>query len=220
MANQIYCKHCGKQIDADSAFCMHCGGAIQDHKREVSFIHIVDGLAGKLLVVIIHYTRRLINSLKPFYFLLKRTWERIAKKKITIPNNITVIKPGAYKRCKNITNIVIGNNVAIICNRAFEDCKKLIDIAIPNSVVAIENKVFHGCSSLTNITIPDSVTSIGDEVFSGCNSLTSITIPNSVTSIGNCTFEFGNDIDVDPETPINLLNTVKYLSLVIYIEVG
>ena len=77
MANQIYCKHCGKLIDADSAFCMHCGGAIQDYQREVSFIRIVDKQAGKFLVVIIHYTKRLINLLNFYWSVFGNESQRI-----------------------------------------------------------------------------------------------------------------------------------------------
>ena len=66
MTDKIYCKHCGKQIDADSAFCMHCGGAMQDYKREESFIRIVDGLAGNLLAIIIHYTKKVDKFIEAF----------------------------------------------------------------------------------------------------------------------------------------------------------
>jgi len=61
-SNQIYCKHCGKQIDADSSFCMHCGGAInsnnkttpQANKQDISFIRQLDILGGKFIIGILN----------------------------------------------------------------------------------------------------------------------------------------------------------------------
>jgi hypothetical protein len=88
VSKHIYCKHCGKLIDSDSAFCMHCGGAIQENGEE-SFFKIVDVLAGKLLLATIRHTKKLINSLKYFYYEFKRSWERIIKRRLTIPDSIT-----------------------------------------------------------------------------------------------------------------------------------
>ena len=103
---------------------------------------------------------------------------------ITIPNTVTIINNGAFKRCAGLTSITIPNSVTSINMEAFIDCSGLLSIAIPGSVTSIDTRVFKRCSSLSSITIPNSVTSIGLEAFQDCRSLSSITIPNSVISIG------------------------------------
>lgn len=97
---QIYCKHCGKLIDADSTFCMHCGRTIRngnsatliDGQREESFIRLIDNLGAKALMVVINFVKWIVNLIKRFFvnifkFLgriikllggfIKRNWKRI-----------------------------------------------------------------------------------------------------------------------------------------------
>lgn len=73
----IYCKHCGRQIDADSTFCMHCGGAIQNVKRkkEESFILLMDAYGAKVLLMIIYPIKWIVNLIMRFVNLLKKGYE-------------------------------------------------------------------------------------------------------------------------------------------------
>ena len=112
--------------------------------------------------------------------------------KINLPNSVTGIEEGAFKRCTRLTDINSPNSVTSIGPETFKSCTSLTDINIPNSVTSIGERAFSGCTSLTDINIPDAVKSIEPETFSGCTRLTDINIPNSVTSIGyeafyNCT---------------------------------
>ena len=85
MANQIYCKHCGKLIDADSAFCMHCGGEInsdnkttpQANKPDVSFIRQLDILGGKFIIGIIDILKWCGRTIINFGKFIKQHWKRI-----------------------------------------------------------------------------------------------------------------------------------------------
>ena len=70
---------------------------------------------------------------------------------ISIPSDITEIKPFTFYNCDSLTSVII-----------------------PDSVTSIGNAAFNGCSSLPSVTIPNSVTSIGRYAFSYCSSLTSI----------------------------------------------
>ena len=107
---------------------------------------------------------------------------------ITIPNNITYLKMGAFESCRSLTSIEIPNSVIFIEHGAFRNCNNLISITLSNNVTNIEYETFKGCSSLTSITIPNNVTNIEESAFEGCSSLTSITIPNNVTNIGESAF--------------------------------
>ncbi len=90
---------------------------------------------------------------------------------------------GAFRGCRNLTNISIPNSVKNIGSYEFSGCSGLTSIVIPNSVTSIGGYAFFDCDSLTSITVPNSVTSIGSYAFDDCNLLTSIIIPNSVTRI-------------------------------------
>lgn len=116
--------------------------------------------------------------------------------RITLPNTLTEIEPGAFAGCMGLTNITVDpanpsytslggvlfdkdKTVLMFCPSAWAGA-----YTIPNTVTNIQRGAFNSCSSLTSITIPNSVTTIGDGAFTGCSSLSSIIIPDSVTSIG------------------------------------
>ena len=155
---------------------------------------------------------------------------------ITIPNSVTKIGDGAFRKCSLLTSIIIPNSVTEIGNRAFEDCLSLTSISIPNSVIKIGDRAFVNCSSLrnfsskfasadgrclitngkltafagnglSNYTIPNTVTKIGDQVFWGCSSLASIIIPNSVIEIGDMAFAYCSSL-----TSITIPNSVKKIA--------
>ena len=131
-------------------------------------------------------------------------------KSITIPSSVISIESGAFRSCKNLTNVVISEGVTKIGDDAFISCNSLSNITIPDSVVDIGERAFaftglvnvalpknitkikaytfKGCKSLKNITIPNGVTEISYDVFNACTSLQSIMIPESVTYIGGGAF--------------------------------
>ncbi|MBR6648096.1 MAG: leucine-rich repeat domain-containing protein, partial [Bacteroidaceae bacterium] len=73
-------------------------------------------------------------------------------------------------------NTVIPNSVTTIGKGAFRRCSALTNVTIPNSVTSIGDYAFYFCDALTGITIPNSVTCIGEAAFSNCSALTSITV--------------------------------------------
>lgn len=97
--------------------------------------------------------------------------------KITIPNSVTKIAPGAFMFCKELVEVVIPDSVIEIGEYAFDDCSKLSIVNIPSSVIRIGNNAFKSCNSLAYIEIPESVIEIGKEAFYGCTGLTGIRVP-------------------------------------------
>ena len=213
MANQIYCKHCGKLIDADSVFCMHCGGEInydnkttpQANKQDVSFIRQLDILGGKFIIGILNIIKWCGRTLIAFGKFIKRHWIFI----IGIAGAILLIYLGCVQFEEYRAMFIMPAIILIILTLYFS-CSKSIKLILPSSILLLcsygtfiyyDHEHIYGSNTTffdtvkrefywitPNYTIPDHVTSIGERAFSGCYDLTSITIPNSVTSIGNYAF--------------------------------
>ncbi len=109
------------------------------------------------------------------------------KDSVTINNNVTSIKSGAFNGCKKINNISLPNKVKTIESNAFNDCSNLTKVTFQEGLTFIGMGAFCGCSKLNNVTLPNSVTEIDSNIFTDCTSLTSFTIPKNVKYV---TWEF------------------------------
>lgn len=217
MANQIYCKHCGKLIDADSSFCMHCGGAInsnnkttpQANKQDVSFIRQLDILGGKFLIGIINFIKWCGRTLINFGKFLKPYWKRILIFILGIAGAILLIYLG-YEEVEEYRAMFIIPAIILIILTLYFSCSKSIKLILPSSILLLcsygasiyyDPEHIYGSNTTffdtvkrefywitPNYTIPDHATSIGERAFSWCSILKSITIPNSVNSIGTSAF--------------------------------
>lgn len=108
----------------------------------------------------------------------------------SIPDTVTAIERGAFRKCNELMAVKIPNSVTMIGSCAFEECGELMAIKLPDSLTEIEIAVFSGCSGLVAIEIPNSVTIINDAAFQCCKSLRSIRIPDSVSFIGRSAFNY------------------------------
>ncbi len=101
----------------------------------------------------------------------------------------------AFKKRKNLKELILPNYVEQIGSEAFYECKDLESITIPDSVYAIGNSAFYGCTSLAEIDLPDNLDRINDYTFYSCTSLETIDIPNDVTTVGKYSFAYTSALE-------------------------
>lgn len=109
--------------------------------------------------------------------------------KITLPDSIREIGPGAFSSCTVLSEVNIPDGVTKIKDGTFGWCN-LNSIVIPASVTAIGKGAFASCLALTEITLPDGVQEIDEYAFGNCDKLKTIVLPSSVKRIssGLCPF--------------------------------
>ena len=215
MANQFYCKHCGKLIDADSAFCTHCGGEInsnskstlQPNKQDISFIRQLDILGGKFLIGIIN----IIKWSRTFLCLCKfvKKYHKILILIIGVALVALAILYCIDQEIEERGMLIIPAILLLIITLYFSYCRSIkiittLGVLLVSSYsifIYYEHKNIYGSSTTffdtikrefywvtPNFTIPDHATEIKNGAFEYCELLSSVTIGNSVTSIGDNVF--------------------------------
>ena len=67
---------------------------------------------------------------------------------VTVPEGVTRIGEGSFRRCAGLTGAELPDSVTDIGPTAFCDCVSLRSVRIPDSVTGIGLKAFCGCGSL------------------------------------------------------------------------
>jgi hypothetical protein len=124
---------------------------------------------------------------------------------INIPEQITfegttydvaTIATGAFKDCKDLTEVSIPKTITKIGGHAFKGCDNLrtVNYNANNCVSAADIKgksvssAFEDCKSITTVNFGGDVVIIPEYLFWGCTGLTEITIPENVQQIGGAAF--------------------------------
>lgn len=131
-------------------------------------------------------------------------WSRADKEIITIPDNVEVIREGAFQYKKELKKVILPKKVYYICESAFLNCENLEDINISNTVKYIGKSCFKNCKKLkkfelANDTVVDYMAFFNCENFKDCDNFI---INNNV--IENY---FGNDTNV--VIPDNIVEIVE-----------
>ena len=129
MANQIYCKHCGKLIDADSSFCMHCGGAIQDSRKSEPLIQVIDTSDTKKAESSVDLIKLILNLKKQFINFIKQNWRRILVFTIGIGIAFLLIWLGIDKLKSNRAMLIIPA-ILLMISTLYLSCSKSIKLSI------------------------------------------------------------------------------------------
>ena len=106
---------------------------------------------------------------------------------IRIPETITNLGRGAFRKCKNLIKVVMPQGITEIPEHCFFDCRKLNSITLPENLLRIGEEAFCCCSSLEEINFPPTIEEIGIGAFTACD-LHEITLPASLVTIGDGAF--------------------------------
>jgi len=106
---------------------------------------------------------------------------------VTIPDTVTRIEHGAFRRCDSLRFIPLPRNLVSIGQSAFLACKSLEAVFLPPTVTPIGDWAFYGCESLRFLYVPASIQYIGNNVVEGCNRL-STTVSNNLSKVCYSTF--------------------------------
>lgn len=128
---------------------------------------------------------------------------------VVIPDGVTKIGEGAFKKSKNCEKIVIPESVTEIEKEAFVSCpateitlpagiKKISSFTfylsalktaiIPEGVEVIEDNAFGECYSLERVVIPSTCKKVGEAAFKGCSALADVTVNEGVESLADYCF--------------------------------
>jgi len=114
---------------------------------------------------------------------------RGAQSKVSIPDGIKYIAPGAFENT-GITSVIIPDSVTIIGVKAFSNCRVLKKVSFGSGIKRIEASAFSDCKSLDEVILPQGLEFIGNTAFGAC-AIKTITIPKTVKTVewpafGNC----------------------------------
>ncbi len=84
---------------------------------------------------------------------------------VKLPETISVLYPGAFRRCHALEEIELSKKIEEIPERCFSGCISLKFIQLHEGIKKIGDHSFIGCSAMKEITIPSTVTAIGRAAF-------------------------------------------------------
>ena len=128
---------------------------------------------------------------------------------ISIPNSVTGIYDGAFRKCASLKNITVaGDNGSYSAQSGIlysKDGSKLIccpvsntasTMNVANNVETISDYAFCGNKNLVNVKLSNNVSTIGEYAFYDCNSLSTISVPATVKAIGDWAFAASEKLTV------------------------
>lgn len=113
---------------------------------------------------------------------------------VTIPEwandySVESIGPGAFRECRQLTEVIIPEGVTRIEENVFYECRGLSTMSLPESLYRIYESAFKNCTGLTSIVIHNNCRTVEESAFMGCISLASVILPESMTKIERTTFK-------------------------------
>lgn len=117
----------------------------------------------------------------------------------TLPQSITLVLEGAFKKCSSMKWITL-NNAVIKYGGCFSGCVNLTNISLADNQTEIPESTFSGCAMLEKISLPDNIKTIGKKAFYSCISLKGtkqcpFKLSANLTTIGESAFYGCNSLE-------------------------
>lgn len=112
---------------------------------------------------------------------------------VTVPKNVTFIRPFAFQNCTRMTELRLPDSVAEI-RYACPGCVNLREVTFGTGLKKIGNYAFY-CCGFIHIEIPEQVTAIGESAFYGCEQLTTVTLGAGPKKISARAFNYCHNLE-------------------------
>lgn len=99
------------------------------------------------------------------------------KDSFTIPDGVEIIGEMAFRRKRNLKNVIIPSTVRSIERDAFYDCDQLDNVYIPASVTAVREFAFAECDMLKTVTFAAMPKHLSRHTFDDSDDLHQIIVP-------------------------------------------
>lgn len=100
-----------------------------------------------------------------------------SKDSFSIPEGVEIIGEMAFRRKKNLKNVIIPSTVKTIAHDAFYDCDALDNVYIPASVTTIRGYSFAECDALKTVTFAGTPKHLSRHTFDDSDDLHRIIVP-------------------------------------------
>ena len=98
-------------------------------------------------------------------------FRRKGVERVTMPDAVTEIGWDAFSSCTDLAEVTFSRNLKVISPNAFSNCQKLTGVVLYNGLEKIGGCAFSTCIGLKKLILPDHPVDIDDHAFQNCDSL-------------------------------------------------
>ncbi len=99
------------------------------------------------------------------------------KDSVTVPEGVEVIGEMAFRRKKNLKNVILPTGLQKISRDAFFDCDRLDAVYVPATVSEVGGYAFAECEALKTVTFADKPKHLSRHAFEDSDSLSRVVVP-------------------------------------------
>lgn len=103
------------------------------------------------------------------------------KDSVTVPEGVEVIGEMAFRRKKNLKNVILPTGLQKISRDAFFDCDRLDAVYVPATVSEVGGYAFAECEALKTVTFAGKPKHLSRHAFEDSDSLSRVVVPAGMT---------------------------------------
>ncbi len=102
------------------------------------------------------------------------------KDSVTVPEGVEVIGEMAFRRKKNLKNVILPTGLQKISRDAFFDCDRLDAVYVPATVSEVGGYAFAECEALKTVTFAGKPKHLSRHAFEDSDSLSRVVVPTGM----------------------------------------